>query len=110
MSKNKIIMANWFGRSGNSEAEPPASPPLELLCAVYSSDPPVEAHIISGMLKASGLGCVLNNEFFAAVDSPVSDVTGGVQVPVRASDVDRVRDLLAEIGGCSVGRKSSSKA
>jgi len=87
-------MTNWFSRPKQPETEAAADPP-QSLCAVYSSNSPVEAHVVSGMLEDAGIECVLTNEFFAAVDSPVSNVTGGVQIMVRASDVDRARELLA---------------
>ena len=71
----------------------PATGPLRM---VYSSYSPVEAHIVSGMLEDSGIECFLGNEFIAAVESPISNATGGVQVLVRASDVDRANELLRE--------------
>ena len=64
------------------------------LCAVFSSYSPVEAHIIGGMLEDNGIECVLSNEFIAAMESPISNVTGGVQVLVRVSDA--ARELLRE--------------
>ena len=90
-------MANWFSRPQESVTKTEVAPPVwESVQVVYSSNSPVEAHIVSGMLEDAGIECLLNNEFFAAVDSPISNVTGGVQVLVRASDVERARELLAE--------------
>ena len=71
-------------------------PTPALLCSVYSTYSPVEAHIVSGMLEDAGIECVLSNEFFAAADSPVSNATGGVQVFVRAAAAARTRTVLAE--------------
>ena len=71
---------------------------LERPCSVFSSSSPIEAHIVRGMLEDSGIPCALSNEFFANVDRPVADATGGVQVLVRASDADQARELLREAG------------
>ncbi len=73
-----------------------SDPPPNLLCAVYSTYSPVEAHIVSGMLEDNGIDCVLSNELFAAADGPVANATGGVQVFVRASDADQARVLIRE--------------
>ena len=90
--RSKAPIAEAAGAQDLAMSEPPEGP----LCAVFSSYSPVEAHIISGILEDSGIECVLSNEFIAAVESPLSNITGGVQVLVRASDVDRASALLRE--------------
>jgi len=70
-----------------------ASGPLHV---VYSSYSPIEAHIVSGMLEDNGIGCFLSNEFIANANQPLSNVTGGVQVKVQESDVERASELLRE--------------
>ena len=54
-------MTNWFSRPKQPETEAAADPP-QSLCAVYSSNSPVEAHVVSGMLEDAGIECVLTNE------------------------------------------------
>jgi len=91
----------WPSKAPAAEAAVPheaevSDPPPNLLCAVYSTYSPVEAHIVSGMLEDNGIDCVLSNELFAAADGPVANATGGVQVFVRASDADQARVLIRE--------------
>jgi hypothetical protein len=66
------------------------------LRSVYSSFSPIEAHIVSGMLEASGIECFISNEYISIVDNPISRVTGGVMVQVRDSDVPRAIELLKD--------------
>jgi hypothetical protein len=73
--------------------EAPATGPLR---TVFSSYSPVEAHIVGGMLQDSGIRCFLSNELIAAVDSPISNLTGGVQVRVQESDAARAAQILRE--------------
>lgn len=57
----------------------------------------VEAHLLRSYLEADGIPCVLGNEYIAATDSPISSVTGGVRVRVRAADVPRAREIIGEL-------------
>ena len=67
------------------------------LRVVYSSSSPIEAHMVRGMLEDSEIECLLSNEFIAAVESPLSNLTGGVQVLVRDADADRAGEILREV-------------
>ncbi|MGI4791031.1 MAG: DUF2007 domain-containing protein [Janthinobacterium lividum] len=78
------------------------------LCAVFSSYSPIEANIVSGMLQDNGVQCVLSNELISAMESPVANITGGVQVLVRELDAARAGELLREMSqpeGSSVSQE-----
>ena len=77
-------------RQGAAVAEGPLLEPRRTV-ARYSS--PLEAHMVCALLEAEGIGCVLGNELFSAVDSP-SLATGGVSVQVREADFERAIEIL----------------
>lgn len=78
--------------SAGTEAGTAADP--SALRIVYRSYSPVEAHVVGGMLEGAGIECVYGNELIAAVESPISNVTGGVQVLVRAADVEKAHEII----------------
>lgn len=70
-----------------------AKPPSPLV-TVATSFSALKAHLLRGELEASGIECFLANEMIAAVDLPISNLSGGVRLQVRVSDFDRALALV----------------
>ncbi len=75
-----------------------ASKPPEPLVTVAISFSPIQAHLLRGELEASGIECFLANEMIAAVDLPISNLSGGVQLRVRESDFEQALALVRALG------------
>lgn len=68
--------------------------PLTSMKTVAHYYSPLEAHMVSGLLEDEGITCVLSNELFNTVDSPVAMSTGGVAIQVREDDFVRAASIL----------------
>lgn len=68
----------------------------EKLVTVAAFNTPLEAHMVRSVLEGEGIQSVLFNEQIAGVHLPLAAATGGVQVRVLASDVERAEAILAE--------------
>lgn len=84
-------MAKRRTKHGDPVVDTTPLAPLKTVAQYFS---PVEAHLARGLLEAEGVQCVLGNELFNTVDSPVAMATGGVTVRVRTSDFARAADIL----------------
>lgn len=62
------------------------------LCAVYGDLP--TASIAMGTLRSHGIDAITDNATMGTVLPPA----GGIRLMVRACDLDRARDILAEGG------------
>ena len=71
-----------------------ASEGYQQLVTVAAFPQPIEAHLLRSYLEAEGIPCVLGNEYIAIVDSPISTITGGVQVRVRVADVPQAQVII----------------
>ncbi len=77
---------------------PSISKPAEPLVTVATSFSPIQAHLLRGKLEASGIECFLANEMIAAVDLPISNLSGGVRLQVRESDFDEALEIIRALG------------
>lgn len=84
-------MAKRRTKHGDPVVDTTPLAPLKTVAQYFS---PVEAHLARGLLEAEGVQCVLGNELFTNMDSPVGVATGGVWLQVRASDYARAADIL----------------
>lgn len=67
------------------------------LVSVASFFQAAEAHLLCGYLEAEGISCELSSEYFALVDLPVAQSSGGIQVLVPASDAPRAQAMIREL-------------
>ena len=57
---------------------------------------PVEAHILKSQLEASGVPAAVFNENFSTIYPFAAQLTGGVELKVRAQDLERAQEILAD--------------
>lgn len=57
---------------------------------------PLEAHILKNQLEAAGIPAAVFNENFSTIYPFAAQLTGGVQLKVRAEDLERAREVLAD--------------
>ena len=57
---------------------------------------PMEAHILKGQLEAAGIPAAVFNENFSTIYPFAAQLTGGVQLKVRASDVEQAKEILGD--------------
>lgn len=68
----------------------------EKLVTIAAFNTPLEAHMVRSVLAAAGIESIIFNEQIAGVHLPLAAATGGVQVRVLASEVERAEAILAE--------------
>ena len=56
---------------------------------------PVEAHILKSQLESSGIPAAVFNENFSNIYPFAAQLTGGVELKVRAQDLERAQEILA---------------
>lgn len=64
------------------------------LVSVASFFQAAEAHLLCGHLESEVIPCELSSEYFALVDLPVAQSSGGIQVLVRAFDAPRAQEII----------------
>ena len=57
---------------------------------------PVEAHILKGKLESEGIAAAVFDENFSTIYPFAAQLTGGVHLKVRAEDLERAKEILAE--------------
>lgn len=57
---------------------------------------PTEAYILKGRLEAEGIPAAVFNENFSTIYPFAAQLTGGVQLKVRAEDLERAKEILED--------------
>ena len=57
---------------------------------------PLEAHILKGKLESEGIPCFVFDENLAINYPFASNLTGGVKLKVRAEDLERANEIIAD--------------
>lgn len=57
---------------------------------------PMEAHILKGQLEAAGIPAAVFNENFSTIYPFAAQLTGGVQLKVRAIDLEQAKEILGD--------------
>jgi hypothetical protein len=60
-------------------------------------DNPLSAQLAKGRLESAGIACFLANEHVVAANPLYANAVGGLQLQVRAEDLDQARDLLRSL-------------
>ena len=68
-----------------------------VLVTVAAFPQAIEAHLLRSWLEENGIFCVLGNEYIAATDSPLTVITGGIQVRVPAADVPHAQAIIRQL-------------
>jgi hypothetical protein len=57
---------------------------------------PMEAHILKSQLEAAGIPAAVFHENFSTIYPFAAQLTGGVELKVRAQDLERAQEILAD--------------
>ncbi|MDQ2799774.1 MAG: DUF2007 domain-containing protein [Armatimonadota bacterium] len=88
----KVLTASRIGKPLRGVRREAAE--SDALVSVASFFQAAEAHLLCAHLESEGIPCELSSEYFALVDLPVAQSSGGIQVLVRASDAPRSQEII----------------
>ncbi|MCP4651919.1 MAG: DUF2007 domain-containing protein [Candidatus Omnitrophica bacterium] len=66
---------------------------------VFTTSNLTEAHMVKGLLEASGIETVILNEHISAIRPFFSAIVGGIRLAVCDGDVDEAVEVLKEFRG-----------
>jgi hypothetical protein len=76
----------------------PVMPDEDSLVVIASYLRPEEAGMLRGLLESAGIAAVVRDDVLSAINPFLQPIIGGVKLAVRASDVERAREIIHSAG------------